>query len=164
MTVNKNGASPDKRRKHDEAFKAEALPLAGGSHSTQVAARQLGIRPKLLYRWQRAQLVAEIGSEEVARDPEVRALRARLKRAEQELLRQRACPVILEPFQSRATRWRLLPRPDRSQARNQSPHGLLQCRAAAFRARLPRAQPLRNLPSNDVQTLSGLARPPQYLF
>ncbi|GAB3243981.1 hypothetical protein GCM10027346_41180 [Hymenobacter seoulensis] len=30
-------------------------------------------------------LVAEVGSEEVARDPEVRALRARLKRAEQEL-------------------------------------------------------------------------------
>ena len=29
--------------------------------------------------------MAEVGSEEVARDPEVRALRARLKRAEQEL-------------------------------------------------------------------------------
>jgi transposase len=29
--------------------------------------------------------VAEVGSEEAARDPEVRALRARLKRAEQEL-------------------------------------------------------------------------------
>jgi transposase len=29
--------------------------------------------------------VAEVGSEEVARDPEVRAPRARLKRAEQEL-------------------------------------------------------------------------------
>ena len=28
--------------------------------------------------------MAEVGSEEVARDPEVRALRARLKRAEQE--------------------------------------------------------------------------------
>ena len=47
--------------------------------------RQLGISPKLLYRWQQAQLVAEVGSEEVARDPEVRVLRARLKRAEQEL-------------------------------------------------------------------------------
>ena len=31
------------------------------------------------------QLVAEVGNEEVARDPEVRAFRARLKRAEQEL-------------------------------------------------------------------------------
>ena len=41
--------------------------------------------PKLLYRWQQAQLVAEVGSVEVARDPEVRSLRARLKRAEQEL-------------------------------------------------------------------------------
>ena len=85
MATKTNGASPDKRRKYDEAFKAEALRLAGESRSTQAAARRLGSRPKLLYRWQQAQLVAEVGSEEVARDPEVRALRARLKRAEQEL-------------------------------------------------------------------------------
>ena len=45
----------------------------------------MSISPKLLYRWQQAQLVVEVGSAEVARDPEVRALRARLKRAEQEL-------------------------------------------------------------------------------
>ena len=61
------------------------MRLATESCSTQAAARQLGISPKLLYRWQQAQFVAEVGSEEVARDPEVRALRARLKRAEQEL-------------------------------------------------------------------------------
>ena len=85
MTAKKNGTSPDKRRKYDEAFKAEALRLAGESRSTQAAARQLGISPKLLYCWQQAQLVAEVGSEEMARDPEVRALRARLKRAEQKL-------------------------------------------------------------------------------
>ena len=91
MTIKKSGVSPDKRRTYDEAFKAEALRLAGESRSTQAAARQLGrtrqlgISPKLLYRWQQAQLVAEVGSEEVARDPEVHALRARLKRAEQEL-------------------------------------------------------------------------------
>ena len=85
MATKPNGLSPDKRRKYDEAFKAEALRLAGESRSTQAAARQLGISPKLRYRWQQAQLVAEVGSEEVARDPEVRALRARLKRAEQEL-------------------------------------------------------------------------------
>ena len=85
MATKSNGASPDKRRKYDEAFKAEALRLAGESRSTQAAARQLGISPKLLYRWQQAQLVSEVGSEEVARDPEVRALRARLKRAEQAL-------------------------------------------------------------------------------
>lgn len=84
--VNKtSGALPDKQRKYDEAFKAEALRLAGESHSMQAAARQLGISPKLLYCWQQAQFVAEVGSEEVARGPEVRALRARLKRAEQEL-------------------------------------------------------------------------------
>jgi len=85
MASKSSGTSPDKRRKYDEAFKTEALRLASESRSTQAAARQLGISPELLYRWQQAQLVAEVGSEEVARDPEVRALRARLKRAEQEL-------------------------------------------------------------------------------
>jgi len=85
MATKTSGSSPDKRRKYDESVKAEALRLASKSHSTQAAARQLGISAKLLYRWQQAQLVAEVGSVEVARDPEVRALRARLKRAEQEL-------------------------------------------------------------------------------
>ena len=84
MTAKKSGASPDKRRKYDEAFKAEALRLASESRSTQAAARQLGSRPKLLYRWQQAQLVAEVGRVEVARDPEVRALRAANKRGTQE--------------------------------------------------------------------------------
>ena len=54
MTAKPNGASPDKRRKYDEAFKSEALRLAVESRSTQAAARQLGISPKLLYRWQQA--------------------------------------------------------------------------------------------------------------
>ena len=85
MTAKKSGASPDRRRKYDEACKVEALRLASESRSTQAAARELGISPKLLYRWQQAQLVAEVGSVEAARDPEVRALRARPKRAEQEL-------------------------------------------------------------------------------
>ena len=85
VATKNNGASPDRRRKYDEAYKAEALRLASESRSTQAAARQLGISPKLLHCWQQAQLVAEVGSEEVARDPEARALRARLKRAEQEL-------------------------------------------------------------------------------
>ncbi|GAC1605647.1 MAG: hypothetical protein NVS3B25_34980 [Hymenobacter sp.] len=40
---------------------------------------------KLLYRWPQAQLVAEVGRVEVARDPEVRALRAANKRLGQEL-------------------------------------------------------------------------------
>ena len=61
--------SPDKRRKYDEAFKTEALRLAGPPD----------ISPKLLCRWQQAQLVAKVGSEEVPRNLEVRALRTRLK-------------------------------------------------------------------------------------
>ena len=85
MATKPNGASPDKRRKYDEVFKAEALRLASESRSTQAAARQLGSSPKLLYRWQQAQVVAEAGSVEVARDPEVCALRAANKRLAQEL-------------------------------------------------------------------------------
>ena len=84
MASKASGASPDKRRKYDEAFKVEALRLASESRSTQAAARQLGSRPKLLYRWQQAQLVAEVGRVEVARDPEVRPLRAANKRGTQE--------------------------------------------------------------------------------
>ena len=85
MTEKKGGASPSKRRRYDEAFKIKALCLASESCSTQAAFRQLGISPKLRHRWQQTPLVAEGGSGEVARDPEVRALRTRLKRTEQEL-------------------------------------------------------------------------------
>ena len=85
MSTRSSKPTPDKRRKYDDVFKTEALRLAAESRSTQAAAQQLGISPKLLYRWQEAKLVAEVGSVEVARDPEVRQLRAQLKRAEQEL-------------------------------------------------------------------------------
>jgi transposase len=41
--------------------------------------------PKLLYRRPPAQFAAEVGTKAVTRDLDVRALRARLKRAEQKL-------------------------------------------------------------------------------
>ena len=85
MTAKKSGASPDKRRKYDEAYKAEALRLASESRSTQAAARELGISPKLLLPLAASATRGRRGQRGVARDPEVRALRARLKRAEQEL-------------------------------------------------------------------------------
>ena len=85
MTEKKGGASPGKRRRYEEVFKTGARCLASESCSTQAAARQLGISPKLHHRWQQTPLVAEGGSGDVARDPEVRALRTRLKRTEQEL-------------------------------------------------------------------------------
>jgi len=44
---------PDKRRKYDEAFRAEALRLARERRSTQAAARDLNIDPKRIYLWQR---------------------------------------------------------------------------------------------------------------
>ena len=98
MTAKKSRESPDKQRKYDEAYKAEALRLASESRSTQAAARELGISSKLLYRWQQAQLVAEVDSAEVARDPDVRALRARLKRDEQELdILKKALVVFGQP-------------------------------------------------------------------
>ena len=80
-----NEALPDKRRKYDETFKAETLRLASESRSTRAAARQLGISPKLLYRWQQAQVVAEVGGVKVTRDLEFRALRAANERLAQEL-------------------------------------------------------------------------------
>ncbi|QKG59144.1 transposase (plasmid) [Hymenobacter sp. BRD128] len=54
MSVEKSKKTPDKRRKYDDAFKAEALRLASESRSTQAATQQLSISPKLLYRWQQA--------------------------------------------------------------------------------------------------------------
>jgi transposase len=52
--------------------------------------QQLGISPKLLYRWQQAKLVAE-----VARHSALRQLRAQLKRAEQELaILKKPCDAV----------------------------------------------------------------------
>ena len=80
-----SGSSPDKRRKYDKDFKAEALRLASESRRTQASAQQ-------------AQLVAEVGSEEVARDPEVRALRAANRRLAQELdILKRALVIFDQP-------------------------------------------------------------------
>ena len=61
MSTKSSKTTLDKRRKYDDAFKAEALRLALESRSTQAAARKLGSSPKRLYRWQQAQLVAEVG-------------------------------------------------------------------------------------------------------
>ena len=50
---------PVKRRKYDEAFKAEALRLAWESRLARAAAQQVCIREALLYRWRRADVHAE---------------------------------------------------------------------------------------------------------
>ncbi|WP_324680947.1 transposase [Hymenobacter sp. GOD-10R] len=54
MTQKMNMGAPRKRRPYDDAFRVEALRLAAESRSTQAAARQLGISPKRLYKWQNA--------------------------------------------------------------------------------------------------------------
>lgn len=74
---------PDKRRKYDAAFKAEALRMASESRSTQAAARALNLNPKLLYKWQQEALPALPANPSEA--TEVRQLRAANKRLAQEL-------------------------------------------------------------------------------
>ena len=85
----KDTPKPDRRRKYDAAFRAEALRLAAQSRSTQAAARALNIDPKRLYQWQKAAqmpVVAALGAE---LDPdtaaELRQRRALARRQAQEL-------------------------------------------------------------------------------
>jgi len=68
----KDSAKPDKRRKYDAAFRAEALRLAEQSRSAQAAARALSIDPKRIYQWQKAAQtpVAALG---VTLDPDTAA-------------------------------------------------------------------------------------------
>ena len=58
----KDSPQPAKRRRHDAAFRAEALRLASESRSTQAAARALNIDPKRLYKWQKEALMALVKS------------------------------------------------------------------------------------------------------
>lgn len=80
---------PDKRRKYDDAFKAEALRLAGESRSTQASARALNIDLQDLYKWQKEALTpvaAACGAElDPATAAELRQLRAANRRQAQEL-------------------------------------------------------------------------------
>jgi len=86
---------PDKRRKYDAAFKAEALRMASESRSTQAAARALNLNPKLLYKWQQDALPT------LPADPseaaEVRQLRATNKRLAQELEILKKAIAIFSP-------------------------------------------------------------------
>ncbi len=85
----KDTSKPDKRRKFDAAFRAEALRLAAQSRSTQAAARALNIAPKRLYQWQKAAQTPVAATLGAALDPatalELRQLRALSRRQAQEL-------------------------------------------------------------------------------
>ena len=84
MGLKPTNGSPRKRRRYDDAFRAEALRLAGESRSTQAMARQLGISPKLLYKGQKAaHPVLEVGSGE-DESAAMRQLRAENQRLQQE--------------------------------------------------------------------------------
>ena len=85
----KDTSKPDKRRKFDAAFRAEALRLAAQSRSTQAAARAPNIAPKRLYQWQKAAQTPVAATLGAALDPatalELRQLRAANRRQAQEL-------------------------------------------------------------------------------
>ena len=85
----KDTPKPDKRRKYDAAFRAEALRLAEQSRSTHAAARALNIDPKRIYQWQKAAQTPVAAALGPALDPataaELRQLRALARRQAQEL-------------------------------------------------------------------------------
>ena len=85
----KDTPKPDKRRKYDAAFRAEALRLAEQSRSAQAAARALNIDPKRTYQWQKAAQTPVAAALGAALDPdtaaELRQLRALARRQAQEL-------------------------------------------------------------------------------
>ncbi|MBC6700441.1 transposase [Hymenobacter puniceus] len=85
----KDTSKPDKRRKYDAAFRAEALRLAEQSRSTQAAARALNIDPKRIYQWQKAAQTPAAATLGPALDPataaELRQLRALARQLAQEL-------------------------------------------------------------------------------
>ena len=85
----KDTPKPDKRRKYDAAFRAEAFRLAAQSRSAQAAARALNIDPKRIYQWQKAAqtpVAAALGAQlDPATAAELRQLRAVNRRQAQEL-------------------------------------------------------------------------------
>ena len=85
----KDTPKPDKRRKYDAAFCAEALRLAAQSRSTQATARALNIDPKRIYQCQKATQTPVAAALGAALDPataaELRQLRALARRQAQEL-------------------------------------------------------------------------------
>ena len=85
----KDTPKPNKRRKYDAAFRAEALRLAAQSRPAQAAARALNIDPKRLYQWQKAAQTALAAALGASLDPAtaagLRQLRAANRRQTQEL-------------------------------------------------------------------------------
>ena len=85
----KDSSQPDKRRRYDVTFRAEALRLASESRSTKAAARALNIDPKRISKWQKEALTPVAAARGAERDPataaELRQLRAANRRQAQEL-------------------------------------------------------------------------------
>ncbi|ALW87111.1 hypothetical protein AUC43_19745 [Hymenobacter sedentarius] len=88
----KDTPKPDKRRKCDAAFRAEALRLAEQSRSAQAAARALSIAPKCIYQWQNAAQTPVAAALGATLDPDTAAelpqLRARRQAQELAILKK----------------------------------------------------------------------------
>ena len=83
--VMKDTPKPDKRRKYDAAFRAEALRLAEQSRSTLAAAQALNIDPKRLCQWQKAAQTPVAAALDPDTAAKLRQLRALARRQAQEL-------------------------------------------------------------------------------
>ena len=85
----KDNPVPNKRRRYDAAFRAEALRLAAASRSTQAVAHALTIDPKRIYKWQQEALTPVAAARKTEVDPataaELRQLRAANRRQAKEL-------------------------------------------------------------------------------
>ena len=79
--------TPDKpkqtRRKFDQEFKTEALPMVAEGQSACAVARSLNVSQKLIYRW-KDQQKNQVGNEKLNRAHELDRVKAQLKRAEME--------------------------------------------------------------------------------
>ena len=85
----KDTPKPDKRRRYDAVFRAEAPRLSEQRCLTQAAARALNIDPKRIYQWPKAAQTPVAAALGTALDPDTAAelhhLRALARQQAQEL-------------------------------------------------------------------------------
>jgi transposase len=97
MAAKASGPSPDKRRKYDAAFKQRRCAWLRRAAARQSPRCSWASAPSC-YRWQQDQAVAEVGSADVARAPEVQAFRAANKGLTQKVnMLKKALAIFAQP-------------------------------------------------------------------